>query len=60
MSGTSVSAPIVAGVASLLYNIYSNYSPDQIKYKLISMCVPFNFDKNSEGFGWLNLRNLIL
>lgn len=60
MSGTSVSAPMVAGVASLLYNIYSNYSPDQIKYKLISMCVPFNFDKNSEGFGWLNLRNLIL
>ena len=60
MSGTSVSAPMVAGVASLLYNIYSNYSPDQIKYKLISMCVPFNFDKNSEGFGWLNLRNLLL
>lgn len=60
MSGTSVSTPMVAGVASLLYKINPNYTPDQIKYMLVNSCVKISGDKNSEGFGYLDLRKLIL
>ena len=58
MSGTSVSTPMVAGVASLLYSINPNYMPDQIKYMLIKSCVPITGDRNAEGYGYLNLRKL--
>lgn len=60
MTGTSVSTPMVAGVASLLYSINPNYTPDQIKYMLISSCIKITGDKNSEGFGYLDLKKLIL
>lgn len=60
MTGTSVSTPMVAGVVSLLYKINPSYSPDQIKYMLISACTKITGDKNSEGFGYLDLNNLRL
>lgn len=60
MTGTSVSTPMVAGVASLLYSINPNYTPDQIKYMLISSCIKITGDRNSEGFGYLDLKKLIL
>lgn len=60
MSGTSVSTPMVAGVASLLFKIKPTYTPDQIKYMLIRSCEEINGDRNSEGFGVLNLANLKL
>jgi len=60
MSGTSVSTPMVAGIVSLFYNINSEYSPDQIKYMLIKSCVKISGDKNAEGFGYVNLRNILL
>lgn len=60
MSGTSVSAPMVAGVVSLLFKIKPNYTPDQIKYMLIRSCEQIDGDRNSEGFGVLNLDNIKL
>jgi len=60
MSGTSVSTPMVAGVASLLYKINPNFTPDEIKYLLIRSCIKISGDKNSEGFGYLNLENFII
>lgn len=60
MSGTSVSTPMVAGVCSMLLNINPNYTPDEIKYMLIKSCVPITFDRNSEGFGWLDLGRIKL
>ena len=60
MSGTSVSAPIVAGVASKLISINPNYTPNQIKYMILNSCVPINCDKNSEGYGRLDLSKLRL
>lgn len=60
MTGTSVSAPIVAGIASLLLKINPNYSPNQIKYMLLKSCLKINGDRNSEGFGWLNLKGIKL
>lgn len=60
MSGTSVSTPMVAGVASILKSINPNYTPDQIKYMILSACKPIESDRNKEGFGYLDLRNLKL
>ena len=60
MSGTSVATPIVAGVASLLFKVNPNYTPDQIKYMLVKSCVPINGDRNVEGFGRLDLSRLKL
>ena len=60
MSGTSVSAPIVAGVACLLLKINPYYTPDQIKYMLVNSCVKISGDRNSEGFGWLDLSKIKL
>lgn len=58
MSGTSVATPIVAGVVSRLIKKYPNHTPDQIKKVLINNCHPITGDRNSEGFGWLDLRNI--
>ena len=60
MSGTSVSTPMIAGVVSLLFKINPNYTPDQIKYMLIRSCEEIEGDRNSEGFGVLNLNNIKL
>ncbi len=60
MSGTSVSTPMVAGVASILKSINPSYTPDQIKYMILSACEPIEGDRNKEGFGYLNLNNLKL
>lgn len=60
MSGTSVSTPMVAGICSILKSINPMYTPDQIKYMLVSACTPIEGDRNKEGFGYLNLKNLRL
>lgn len=60
MSGTSVSTPLVAGVCSRLIKLHPNYSPDSIKKLLISSCEPISFDRNSEGFGWINGHKLFV
>ena len=54
MSGTSVSTPLVAGVCSRLIKQNPSFSPDRIKKQLINSCNPITFDRNSEGFGWLD------
>ncbi|MBQ9791085.1 MAG: S8 family serine peptidase, partial [Clostridia bacterium] len=59
MSGTSVSTPIVAGIVLKLLK-HNNYSPDQIKYMLTNSTTPIVFDRNSEGWGVLNLDKLNL
>ena len=60
MSGTSVSTPMVVGIANLLFSTNVNYTPDQIKYMLISSCVRITGNRDSEGYGWLDLRKLII
>jgi len=60
MSGTSVSTPMIAGVVSLLFNYNQNYTPDEIKFMLINSTIKINGDRNSEGFGALDLSKLYL
>lgn len=60
MSGTSVATPMVAGVVSLLFKINPNYTPNQIKYMLVNSCNVITGDRNSEGFGVLDLSKIKL
>ncbi len=60
MSGTSVSTPMVVGIVSLLFATNESYTPDQIKYMLVSSCVRITGNRDAEGFGWLDLRKLNL
>ena len=59
MSGTSVSTPIVAGCVALLLEAMPRLSPIEVKSKIISCCQPFVFDRNSEGFGFVDASKLI-
>ncbi len=58
-SGTSVATPIVAGVVCRLLKKYPMHTPDQIKNILINNCRPITGDRNSEGYGWLDLHTLL-
>lgn len=59
MSGTSVSAPIVAGICALILEKYKQQiTPNQIKNMLRNYCIPIAKDRNAEGFGYLDfLKN---
>lgn len=58
MSGTSVSTPMVAGVASLMLGINPKLTPQQIKYILVNSCKKITGDRNAEGFGRLDLSGI--
>ena len=59
MSGTSVSTPMVAGAVCLLLEKYSNLSPLAVKSRILSSCDQVFGERNSEGFGLLNLKKLL-
>jgi serine protease AprX len=40
MSGTSMAAPVVSGAAALLLQTNPSLTPDQVKYRLVSMAEP--------------------
>lgn len=59
--GTSFSAPIVTAAAAIVRTEHSNYSPYEVKKKLLDCCVPF-MEKNQckkYGKGIVNFSNLI-
>lgn len=57
-SGTSLAAPIVAGVCSLLLRKHPTLTPNEIKKLLIQNCHPITGDRNAEGYGWLDVTEL--
>ncbi len=59
LSGTSVAAPMVAGLVCLMLEKYKDATPAQIKNILLRLCQPLGFDKNLEGFGVPNMKNFI-
>ncbi len=60
MSGTSVSAPIVAGISALILQKYNKkISPNQVKTLLEHYCHPIARDRNVEGFGYLAFEKII-
>lgn len=59
MSGTSVATPMVAGICNLLIASNSNYKPNDIKRLLMNNTISINNERNAEGFGLINCKNLI-
>ena len=51
MSGTSVAAPMIAGVCALLYECFPNISPEQIKKFICNNAIKLCGSKNIEGYG---------
>ncbi len=58
MSGTSVSTPIIAGSCALLLEKQPNLSPFEVKSHILNSCQKFKFDRNTEGFGILDVQRL--
>ena len=58
LSGTSVAAPMIAGIVALLVEKNPNYSPNQIQNQLARLCQPLGFESNLEGFGLPSLKYL--
>jgi len=58
-SGTSMSTPVVSGAIALLLEKYPNLTPAQVKLRLYHTCVSMGLKKNHEGWGMLNLKNLL-
>ena len=54
-TGTSMAAPIVAGVAALVVSKYPEFSPDKVKEILLNSCIKLPFPKNWVGEGLLDL-----
>jgi serine protease AprX len=55
MSGTSMSAPMVAGAAALLIQSNPKLTPDQVKYRLIHTSHPFDTPTRA-GAGYLDVN----
>lgn len=53
MSGTSVAAPIIAGICADIKSKNKNFSNNQIKNFLTKNCKKLTGDINSEGYGYI-------
>lgn len=58
-SGTSMSAPIVAGVTALMLEKYPEYSNKDVKKRMYETAIDLGYDKNHQGWGLLNPLGLL-
>jgi len=59
MTGTSMAAPIIAGVVACVLSKYPNYTPDKIKDLLINSTAFVDDDPNSSGYGIIDIQKLV-
>jgi serine protease AprX len=58
MSGTSVSTPLVAGMAVLLYQQHPGWSPDMVKREIMNRASRLTGAMNAEGMGIAQLAKI--
>ena len=58
MSGTSMSAPIVAGVCALMLEKWPDYSPNQVKMELMRSGNKIVYNRNIEGAGLIDCKKI--
>ena len=51
LSGTSMSTPIVSGIAALILSAHPELTPDQVKQRLLSTARDLGFSPNEQGKG---------
>ena len=59
-SGTSMSTPIVSGAVALLLEKYPKLTNQDVKVKLQETCQDLRLPKNQQGWGLLNVTQLLL
>ncbi|MCL2599100.1 MAG: S8 family serine peptidase, partial [Firmicutes bacterium] len=60
MTGTSMAAPIVAGVCACVLSKRPKYTPDKIKELLCTTAKPIDTDANASGCGLIDCQKLCL
>lgn len=58
-SGTSMSAPVVSGAIALLLCRFPDMTPRDVKIRLRGSCTDLHQPHDSQGWGLLNIRNLL-
>lgn len=58
-SGTSMSAPVVSGAIAALLSKYPTMSNVEVKLRLGQTCRNLGLDKNRQGWGLLNVKDLL-
>ncbi|MFS8513687.1 MAG: S8 family serine peptidase, partial [Planifilum fulgidum] len=51
LSGTSMSTPLVSGIAAMILSAHPELNPDQVKQKLLSTARDLGFSPNEQGEG---------
>jgi len=59
MSGTSVAAPVVAGIAALLLEKHPEYTPDDIKNLLLKHARNIDGNIYAQGRGLVDLQSIL-
>lgn len=58
-SGTSMSAPIVSGIAALILQKYPGYTNKDVKKRMFETAIDLGYDKNHQGWGLINPMELL-
>ncbi len=59
MSGTSVAAPIVAGIAALIFEAHPEYTPDDVKSLILKYARTIDKNIYAQGRGLVDVKSII-
>ncbi|MBM7582144.1 serine protease AprX [Caldicoprobacter guelmensis] len=59
MSGTSVAAPIVAGIAALIFEAYPDYTPDDVKNLIMRYARSIDRNIYAQGKGLVDVKSIL-